>query len=52
MQDASHTPARATRPTSLDDPRAVEILSTEHWGLLSTRALATQKNRFARVTIK
>ena len=26
--------------TSLDDPRAVQILSTEHWSLLSARSLA------------
>ncbi len=26
--------------TSLDDPRALQILSTEHWGLLSARSLA------------
>ena len=26
--------------TSLHDPRAVQILSTEHWGLLSARSLA------------
>jgi hypothetical protein len=41
----SPQPARAhsTAPgpiTSLDDPRAIQILSTEHWGLLSTRSLA------------
>jgi hypothetical protein len=26
--------------TSLDDPRAIQILSTEHWSLLSARSLA------------
>jgi hypothetical protein len=26
--------------TSLDDPRAIQILSTEHWSLLSSRSLA------------
>src|SRR3989337_1720793 len=26
--------------TSLDDPRALQILSTEHWSLLSARSLA------------
>src|SRR6188768_2154068 len=26
--------------TSLDDPRVVQILSTEHWSLLSARSLA------------
>src|SRR5687768_18105566 len=25
---------------SLDDPRAIQLLSTEHWSLLSARALA------------
>jgi hypothetical protein len=31
----------ATNPvTSLDDPRAVQILSTEHWSLLANRSLA------------
>jgi len=25
--------------TGLDDPRAVQILTTEHWGLLSARTL-------------
>lgn len=27
-------------PISLDDPRAISILSTEHWSLLSSRSLA------------
>jgi hypothetical protein len=27
------------RGRGLDDPRAVEILTTEHWSLLSTRTL-------------
>jgi hypothetical protein len=31
----------AVKPiTSLDDPRAVQILSTEHWSLLTSRSLA------------
>lgn len=34
----------------LDDPRAVDILTTEHWSLLSTRALGYQE-MFARTTI-
>src|SRR5688500_18592048 len=36
-------PESSTPPgpvTSLDDPRAVQILSTEHWSLLSARSLA------------
>lgn len=39
----SSDPARgpATGPVvSLDDPRAIQILSTEHWSLLSARSLA------------
>jgi hypothetical protein len=34
----------------LDDPRALDILTTEHWSLLSTRALGYQE-MFARTTI-
>jgi hypothetical protein len=36
-------PESSTPPepvTSLDDPRAIQILSTEHWSLLSARSLA------------
>jgi len=41
----------AERPrTGLDDPRALQILTTEHWSLLSTRALGYQE-MFARTTI-
>ena len=40
----SEPPAVATPPVtpidSLEDPRVVSILSTEHWNLLSNRALA------------
>ena len=32
--------APVTPVTSLDDPRAISILSTEHWSLLSARSLA------------
>jgi hypothetical protein len=32
--------APVTPVTSLDDPRALQILSTEHWSLLSSRSLA------------
>ena len=36
-----HEPPPPPGPvTSLHDPRAVQILSTEHWGLLSARSLA------------
>jgi len=36
--------------SGLDDPRALDILTTEHWSLLSTRALGYQE-MFARATI-
>jgi hypothetical protein len=36
--------------TELDDPRAVDILTTEHWSLLSTRTLGYQE-MFGRTTI-
>jgi len=36
--------ANAVRPkTGLDDPRAIPILTTEHWSLLSTRSLGYQE---------
>jgi hypothetical protein len=36
--------AKADRPKAgLDDPRALPILTTEHWSLLSTRALGYQE---------
>ena len=38
MQDPTSTAPTAAE--SLYDPRALQILSTEHWGLLSNRALA------------
>jgi type III secretory pathway component EscS len=38
------------RTTGLDDPRALDILTTEHWSLLSTRALGYQE-MFGRTTI-
>ena len=31
------------RAAGLDDPRAVDILTTEHWSLLSTRLLGSQE---------
>lgn len=44
-------PANTVRPTTgLDDPRAVDILTTEHWSLLSTRTLGYQE-MFSRATI-
>jgi hypothetical protein len=40
----SHEPSQTDVPvkpvTSLDDPRAIQILSTEHWSLLGARSLA------------
>jgi hypothetical protein len=38
------------RKTGLDDPRALQILTTEHWSLLSTRTLGYQE-MFGRTTI-
>src|SRR5205809_7748815 len=38
------------RKTGLDDPRALDILTTEHWGLLSARTLGYQE-MFGRATI-
>jgi hypothetical protein len=47
--DSSHAPAStdagaasptANPVTSIDDPRAIQILSTEHWSLLANRSLA------------
>src|SRR5881392_2735693 len=50
-------PRKPTEPMSsdspkkgLDDPRALDILTTEHWSLLSTRALGYQE-MFGRTTI-
>lgn len=37
----------AIPPTGLDDPRALQVLTTEHWSLLSARALAYNET-FAR----
>jgi hypothetical protein len=38
------------RPGGLDNPRALDILTTEHWSLLSTRTLGYQEI-FGRTTI-
>jgi hypothetical protein len=48
MQEHQPTPAHAhpgasappSGPSPLDDPRAMQILSTEHWSLLATRSLS------------
>lgn len=38
--DARAAPPALAPVTSLEDPRAVQILSTEHWSLLANRSLA------------
>jgi hypothetical protein len=38
--DAATGSPAANPVTSLDDPRAIQILSTEHWSLLASRSLA------------
>jgi hypothetical protein len=38
------------RKTGLDDPRALDILTAEHWSLLTTRTLGYQE-MFGRITI-
>jgi hypothetical protein len=46
MQEHPPVPAgseaggRSEAPSPLDDPRAMQILSTEHWSLLATRSLS------------
>ncbi len=43
MPEPAATPTHSAAPgpiTSLDDPRAIQILSTEHWSQLSARSLA------------
>jgi len=47
-RDAAESAGR--RKTGLDDPRAVDILTTEHWSLLSSRSLGYQE-MFGRTTI-
>jgi len=49
--DPGTTADRSTpEPAGLDDPRAVQILTTEHWSLLSFRNLGYQE-MFGRATI-
>ena len=51
MTPASDEPsAPEQRRTGLDDPRALDILTTEHWSLLSARTLGYQE-MFGRTTI-
>ncbi len=40
VPEPPQTPVPVAPVTSLDDPRAITILSTEHWSLLSARSLA------------
>jgi hypothetical protein len=40
MSEETPQPAPVTPVTSLDDPRAIQILATEHWSLLGARSLA------------
>jgi hypothetical protein len=49
--DRARSDSAATAPkTGLNDPRALDILTTEHWSLLSTRTLGYQE-MFGRATI-
>jgi len=43
-------PAVGDRVTGLDDPRAIQILATEHWGLLATRTLSWNES-FSRTSM-
>lgn len=48
--DPAKPPTADSRNAGLDDPRALGILTTEHWSLLSTRTLGYQE-MFGRATI-
>src|SRR5947207_5344535 len=51
VPEKSNQPANADhRKTGLDDPRAVDILTTEHWSLISSRTLGYQE-MFGRATV-
>ncbi len=51
MTPATDEPsAPEQRRTGLDDPRALDVLTTEHWSLLSARTLGYQE-MFGRTTI-
>jgi hypothetical protein len=50
IQRTREAPGLDDEPRGLDDPRAVDILTTEHWSLLSTRTLGYQE-MFSRATI-
>jgi hypothetical protein len=49
-QEPAEPASRERGKTGLDDPRALDILTTEHWSLLSTRNLGYQE-MFGRTTI-
>jgi hypothetical protein len=46
----SPSPAADDRPLRLDDPRAIQILATEHWSLLAARALSWNES-FSRASM-
>lgn len=50
MPPTNEPPATHQQRTGLDDPRALDILTTEHWSLLSGRTLGYQE-MFGRATI-
>jgi hypothetical protein len=43
-------PAGHRRPMALDDPRAIQILATEHWSLLASRTLSWNES-FSRASM-
>ena len=49
-RSASHGPAADDRSLRLDDPRAIQILATEHWSLLAARALSWNES-FSRTSM-
>jgi hypothetical protein len=49
-RSASPRPAADDRPLRLDDPRAIQILATEHWSLLAARALSWNES-FSRTSM-
>jgi hypothetical protein len=46
----SPSPASDGRPLRLDDPRAIQILATEHWSLLASRTLSWNES-FSRASM-
>jgi len=49
-EQSSRSESDGHRKTGLEDPRAVDILTTEHWSLISNRTLGYQE-MFGRATI-